>query len=306
MELRHLIYVTRLAQYLHFSRTAEDLCITQPSLSQQIMQVEEELGVKLFKRRSRSVELTPAGEEFVAHAATVLKDVERLQEAMRRCSATKKGRVRVGTLMNMALLNLNHHLQAFQDQHTNISLDILEMIGSDELLKLLGVGSIDLALTIPPPDLKLPRRFLSCPLIRGRVVAVLPVDHPLAARPSLRLVDLAEEKLVFPIRAHTLHNVILEACRNAGFKPKVAAMASMVETGIDLAARRFGITLVSSHFASAIRRQGLIVLPIEPAISRDILMTYDGRAADNTALNTLVHFLTAAYGVTRQSPDTCV
>ena len=90
MEIHQLQYVLKVASHLHFSNAANDLGITQPSLSQQIDKLEKELGCKLFDRKTRSVELTPAGEEFIIYADHVLTELHRLSEAMQKFSVTKK------------------------------------------------------------------------------------------------------------------------------------------------------------------------------------------------------------------------
>lgn len=301
MELHHLKYVLRLAQRLHFSQAADDLRITQPSLSQQIILLEKELGVKLFERKTRSVELTPAGEDFVAHAETVIKDWQRLEEAMRQHAKEKSGYLRVGTLVNMAILNLTHHLQSFQSQYANIRLNIVELTGSGEILRLLEADGVDLAFAIPTPETKIAPRFSSTLLVPGHVVAALPADHPLAARKALALQELAGEKLIFPARAHSLYSQLLDAFRQAGLDPKIVGNNSQVRTGIDMAANGFGVTLLTSYFAAAALRPGVVIIPVEPAIPRDIVMVY-GKTADTFALNAFIHFLAAAYADWRTPP----
>lgn len=296
MEIHHLRYVAKLAQRLHFSKAADELQITQPSLSQQIILIEKELGVKLFERKTRSVELTPAGEEFVAYSASLLKDWDRLLDAMHRHSSIKKGHLRLGTLVNMSLLNLNQHLQSFQSENPNILINIVEVVGSSEVLKLLESGSIDIGFAIPTSELQAPSEFISFPLIPGFVVAVLPLNHPLASRSSLRLHELSQENLIFPARIHSAHAHILNACRNEGFEPKIVGTNSQVRTGIDLAAKGFGICLLSSHFVYGADRSDVAIIPIEPIIPRDITMVYARKTADTFALNLFVTFFATAYG----------
>ncbi len=295
MELHHLRYVLKLAERLHFSQAADDLRITQPSLSQQIILLEKELGVRLFERKTRSVELTPAGEEFVAHAETVMKDWHRLEEAMRQRSQTNSGCLRVGTLVNMSTLNLNHHLQAFQNQYANIRLNIVELTGSGEILKLLEADGVDLAFAILTPETKITPRFAATRLIPGRVVAALPAGHPLAARPAITLRELAREKLIFPVRAHSLHGQLLAAFRQAGLEPDIAGNNSQVKTGVDMAANGFGVTLITSYFAASVLRPDVVLLPVEPAIPRDMVMAYSQKIADTFALRAFIQFLAAAY-----------
>jgi DNA-binding transcriptional LysR family regulator len=295
VELHHLRYVLKLAERLHFSQAAADLRITQPSLSQQIILLEKELGVRLFERKTRSVELTTAGEEFVAYAATVMKNWHRLEEAMRQRAKTNSGYLRIGTLVNMSTLDLSRHLQAFQNQYANISLNIVELIGSGELLRLLEADGIDLAFAIPTPETKIAPRFAAALLIPGRVVSALPAGHPLAARPAVTLQELAGEKLIFPARAHSLYTQLLGAFRQAGLEPRIVGTNSQVKTGIDMAATGFGVTLLTSFFAAAVLRPDVVLIPVEPAIPRDMVMAYGQKIAGTFALNTFVQYFAAAY-----------
>ena len=291
MEIHHLHYVVKLAKCLHFSKAATELSITQPSLSQRVLQIEQELGVKLFERKTRSVALTVAGEEFVLYAEKTLAAWEQLQEAMRQQSSTKKGTLRVGTLLNMARLDLNNQVIAFKKEHPHIYVTIDEIVGSLELIRQLEAEVYDVVFFTPSPEMKLAKRIETWPVIAGRVVATLPMDHPLAGAKSVEIGELADEKLLFPAKAHSLYGLLLATCRHHGFEPKIIAQSSQVDTAIEMAAKGMGIALLSSQFVEASDRYGVVVLPIEPMIPRNITLAYSNQAANFSAVKVFRDFI---------------
>ena len=280
MELHHLRYVVKLAKCLHFSKAAAELNITQPSLSQQILLIERELGVRLFERKTRSVELTAAGEEFIVYADKVLVEWERLQEAMQR-SATKKGNLRIGTLLNMARLDLNMHVLAFQKAHPDIQITIGEMVGSYELLKHLEAKTFDVVFCIPSPEMRLNESIEIIPILSGHVVAVVAKDHRLSGKNTISLKEIADENLLFPAKVHSLYGVVLAACRSSGFEPKIVVQSSQVETSVEMTSKGLGVTLVSSLFAAASKCTGVSTIPVEPRIPRNISLAYSNHSANS-------------------------
>ena len=296
MELHHLCYVVKLAKFLHFSKAAAELNITQPSLSQQILLIERELGVRLFERKTRSVELTAAGEEFVVYAGKVLVEWERLQETMRQHSATKKETLRIGTLLNMARLDLNMHVLAFQKAHPDIQITIGEMVGSPELLKHLETKTFDVVFCIPSPEMHPNDSIEVIPILSGHVVAVVAKDHSLSEKKKISLKELANENLLFPAKVHSLFGVVLAACRNSGFEPKIIGQSSQVETSVEMTSKGLGVTLVSSLFAAASKCTEVSVIPVEPIIPRNISLAYSIHSTNSAVSHFRDHILRATAG----------
>lgn len=291
MEIHHLRYVVKLAKCLHFSKAAAELSITQPSLSQQILQLEQELGVKLFERKTRSVSLTKAGDEFVSYADRVIFEFERLQEAMRRQSETKKGSLRVGTLLNMARLDVNTQVWAFQSKHPEIQVTITEILGSYELIKQLEADAFDVVFCIPSKDMRFSEHINVCSIIPGRVVAAVPQGHRLAGKQTLLLSELAGENLIFPVKAHSLYLSLVAACRSCGFEPQIVALNSKSDTGVELSRKGIGITLLSSPFVDDSMREGVSIIAIEPEIPRHISLAYSKQTTNFSAVELFKAFI---------------
>lgn len=268
MELHQLRYVIQVAKRNHFSKAAQDLCITQPTLSQQIVKLEAEIGVKLFERKSRSVKLTTAGEEFIIYAKRALSEIDRLQQTMQEHTSLETGHIRIGALATIGNLRLTGLIASFQRRYPGIHLHLIEA-GSQDLIELLQARDIDVAFLIPPPDdlSILPIRLY--PLLEGQVVLVAGKDHPLSSTKEVLLVDLAHEKFIFPPRSHSLYEIVLKTCHTSGFEPNIICECSQLETMFGLAADGFGIAFATSQVVNtSSRANDLSIITFSPLIKR--------------------------------------
>src|ERR1700730_11754656 len=134
MELRHLRYFVAVAQRKHCTRAAEELNLAQPALSQQIQQLERELGVALLERTSRRVRLTPAGEAFLSRAERILAEVEQAQREMQEFAGIKRGRVVIGALQSLDAFHFSALLARFHSRYPEIEI-ILREEANEELLE---------------------------------------------------------------------------------------------------------------------------------------------------------------------------
>jgi DNA-binding transcriptional LysR family regulator len=220
MELRHLRYFVAVAEALSFSRAAIRLHVTQPALSRQIRDLEEELGCRLLRRGLNTrTELTPEGRQVLAGAQSLLAAAEKLVASVRKESA----RLRLGHYGSLWLDYFSPALRRFAQEHPTVSLQLVELTPR-ELAGALRRGEVSLAL-MGETDAELRKEF------RTRLVAAAPsrlalsATHPLAKRRKLRLAELREVDWVtwdekeFPWPKRLL----VEACRKAGFKPRIVA-----------------------------------------------------------------------------------
>ena len=219
-ELRHLVYFREVARRLHFRRAAEALAMAQPALSRQIAQLEAALGAALFTRTSRRVELTPAGELLAAQAEPLLRALAGIPAGVRAAAAGGAGHVRVAfTGLAMATV-LPGILREFHRRHPGIRLELSESPTSAQVAALAG-GEI--ACGFFHPDAAAPG-LQTRMLLRERNGVLLPADHPLAARPALRLRALADTPFVLFPRAHNpgFYDRMLAAFAQAGVSPRIA------------------------------------------------------------------------------------
>jgi DNA-binding transcriptional LysR family regulator len=254
VELRHLRYFVAVAEELHFGRAAVRLHIAQPPLSRQIRDLEQEVGVELFARGTRGVELTAAGRAFLVEVRQVLAQAERALRAAQRAGRGEVGRLRVGFVEAATYSGiLAEVLGVFRQEIPEVSLGLFEMdsLGQAEALR---EGRIEVGIVhSPPPDA---HRWLRVErVIDDGLVAALPRAHPLAARRQLALGDLAAEPFVLPPRftGPTLYDHLIAACRSAGFSPRVVQEAAGWSTLAALVAAGVGVSFAPQSIAQVER-----------------------------------------------------
>jgi DNA-binding transcriptional LysR family regulator len=241
-ELRHLVYFREVARRLHFRKAAEALAIAQPALSRQIAQLEAALGVRLFNRSSRRVELTQAGAALLERVDPLLASLLRVPADLRAVAEGQVGRLRVAfTGLAMATV-LPDILRGFHRQFPGIRLELNESPTSLQIAAL-QAGEIDCGFF--HPDAPAPGIGTTL-LLRERNGVLLPADHPLRARRSLRLKDLGETPFVLFPRAHNpgFYDRVLAAFALAGVAPRIAEEVWPRSNGVGLVRAGIGATFV--------------------------------------------------------------
>jgi DNA-binding transcriptional LysR family regulator len=219
VELRHLRYFIAVAEELNFSRAAERLHMAQPPLSAAIRQLERDLGVDLFVRTTRQVELTDAGRAFLQGARRTLADAERAAEDAKRAAAGELGQLRIAYSWSTRFETLPKLGRAFRASHPDVELLAQEMWNA-RMPAAFASGSIDIGLSLCP---EIGAELELAPVRQERMVALLPVTHRLAGEEAIPLSELADEEfVVFPREiAPRLHDAFMAIYRQAGFEPRV-------------------------------------------------------------------------------------
>lgn len=293
MQLNQLRYFLAVARRLSFTRAAASLPLSQPSLTNQVRRLEQELGVELFVRTTRRVQLTPAGEDFVHAAEQILALVEEAQIEMHEFSGLRRGRVLLGTIPTVGAFSLPPLLAEFRRRFSGIELAIQEE-GSDDLLRLLLEEEIDLAIVTAAeahPSGALERRCL----VVDEMVVLLPEGHRLADRASVGLGELAEERFVLFKPGYGLRRVVQEACAGAGFQPSIAFETSQRETIYGMVQEGLGVTLLPR---SGIHRGDYTwrLAPLTPpGVTRELSLAWKIRRRHSEASRAFREFLLAKF-----------
>ena len=241
-ELRHLVYFREVARALHFRKAAESLAVAQPALSRQIAQLEQALGVTLFVRSRRRVELTAAGRALLERTEPLLRSLAGIATELRAVSGGEVGHVRIAfTGLAMATV-LPGILREFHRRYPGIRLELNEMPTSAQLTAL-QAGEI--ACGFFHPDATTPG-MKTHQLLREKNGVLLPADHALAARPTLRLRDLADTPFVLFPRTHNpgFYDRVLAAFARAGVTPRIAEEVWPRANGIGLVRSGLGATFM--------------------------------------------------------------
>jgi DNA-binding transcriptional LysR family regulator len=297
MELRHLRYFVSVAEHLNFSRAAEALATAQPSLSQQIRQLEDELGVELFSRDKRQIALTTAGAEFLRDVRVVLAQLDTAVTYAREAQRGVRGELRIGYTGAAMLGTLPAAIRAFRSGHPDVRIT-LSLLHPAALFEALRNREVDAGAMLDGRDA--PRR----PGIDMRRLAVvelgvaLPNTHRLAGRRAIRLEELAGETLLLYARRHAgLYDVVLEVCRERGLIPERVEELDRIETIMGLIAAGEGVSIGPRVFEE-LQFPGVSYTPITPA-SKPLVMVV---ARNSEARSTLVDAFVATYERTK-SPD---
>lgn len=264
MELRHLRYVVTLAKELNFGRAAERLNISQPPLSQQIRQIEEELGVKLFHRTKRTVELTEAGRVFVEGARDILTRMERTAAATVATSRGEIGELTVGTVTttdNGFYRTFIAILRAFSAQYPGVRLR-LRTLNVQEQIESLRDGRIDVGfVTMPILD----AHFVT-ERVRSEPLAIaLPEGHVLTRMKTVPPAALAAERLIVMSRHLNpgFYDLVISFFRNAGFSLLTSDEADGIYTSLALVAAGRGVAVLPISLLE-IDRPGITMRPFAP------------------------------------------
>ena len=269
MELRHLRYFVAVAEELHFRRAAERLHISRPPLTQQIQDLEREVGVTLLDRTSRSVALTEGGRAFLAYARRSLAEADRAIEAAQRTARGELGWLTLAFVNSAAYEVLPPLLRAFHAQYPDVRLDLREL-PTENQLGLIG-GELDLGV-VRDPRVEQDDDLTLTPLVDEPLFAALPHDHRLAARRRVDLAELAADPFVMVSRAGTpsVHDATVALCLQAGFSPRTAEEALQYPTVLGLVAARYGIAIVPAC-ARLLRIAGVAYVPLADAGATSLL-----------------------------------
>jgi DNA-binding transcriptional LysR family regulator len=264
MELRHLQYFLILAEESNFSRAARRLHIAQPSLSQQIRQLELELETELFDRTVRPVRLTSAGQLLLRDAYALVNDVEATAREVRRAGRGEVGRLRIGYsyggLYDLVLSLLRRLRHAWPEANM-----VIHQLPVREQLPALSKGRVDLVLgRLTEP---LTSDVVVRPLRDEKLIAILPTGHPLACNGTVRLTQLRDEPFVmFPRRLEpVVFDNYIQACLSAGFSLRLEHEVSDAQTQALAIAAGLGIALSGDHLA--LRFPELVYRPVEPSFT---------------------------------------
>ena|SRR5437016_542103 len=240
MELHQLRYFCAVAETGSFSRAAEQSHVSQPSLSQQILKLEDELGARLFDRLGRSVRLTELGKTFLPRAHAVLRELEAAKGDVVEGKEFIGGPVSVGVIPTVGPYFLPARLTAFSRKFGQVRLTVVEEI-TPILLDRLRAGTIDVAI------LALPLRgheFDTFPLLTERLFAVLPQKHKLASRPSLSLKDLRTEPFLLLRDGHCFRDTAVAACDRARLHPQIVFESGQFSSLLSMVGAGMGVSIV--------------------------------------------------------------
>ncbi|GAA1592905.1 LysR family transcriptional regulator [Kribbella karoonensis] len=312
IEVRRLKVLRALADHGTVTAAAEVLHLTPSAVSQQLAALETEVGQELLERRGRRVSITSAGRLLLAHADTILAEVERAEDAMRLHANGANGEVRVTAFATAITLLVAPALTRLRETSPGLSLVVRDAEGHQGITQLLD-GDADLAIAVehrgsPRPD---DRRLTRIPLYAEPFVAVLPPNHPDAHLPdtppppgvpahgadgahggaAIELGALANDDWVMPAPGNPIRDVVLLACEQAGFQPRVVHQSDDFRAVAALVAAGGGVSLVPRLAVPEPTLALIRPLP-EPAPTRRVYAAVRTSRADHPLITATLTVLT--------------
>ncbi|GAE37085.1 transcription activator of glutamate synthase operon [Halalkalibacter akibai JCM 9157] len=219
MEIRQLKYFMEVAKREHMTEAADALHVAQSAVSRQIGNLESELGVDLFIRQGRRVRLTPIGRIFLENASQAMKMLENATREVKELLDPERGTIRISFPISMAAYVLPTAISAFREQYPEAKFQ-LKQATYYELIDLVLNGEYNMALlgSVPMNGEKLDGHVL----FKERIMALLPINHPLAHEPALRLSQLKDEPFILLPKGMQFREMIINHCLEQGFEPTIS------------------------------------------------------------------------------------
>jgi DNA-binding transcriptional LysR family regulator len=301
VELRHIRYFLAVAEEQNFTRAAEKLGIGQPPVSQQIRDLEEELGAPLFHRVPHGAELTEAGEAFLIEARSIRAGAERAKLAVQRAHRGQSGMLSLG-LSGSAALNplVTGAIRGFRRRWPDVLL-MLDEMNTMPLLERLGRGELDAAFIRPGLEdiegIRLHR------LDDEPMAVAMPARHRLVRSQGLELKALALEPFILfpPASGLSLYHEVIAACRSNGFDPVVGQVAPQISSALSLVSAELGVSVVPASIAQ-IQVAGVAYRPILGLAPVARLALASRRDSGQIVLQNFIHALRGAANGTDNQP----
>jgi len=288
-----------LAEHGSFTAAAEALSYTQSAISQQISTLERETGAILIERDRKRARLTEAGELLLGHADAILGRIEHAERDLSAYLQARSGRLRLAAFESAGAALVPIAVEAFHARHPDVELNVVQMEPVEAATRLEN-RQLDLAIAydLQPATGALGQELELTYLLDDRYTAVIPRQHRLAGKGVIELSELADDVWINTTERDLCHQIILSACRAAGFEPKVAFEVDEIATSQALIARGSGVTLLPG-LALGSRHRDVVVASLGDAAP--VRSIYAARLSTRYATPACEAMVTVLSGVARRA-----
>lgn len=291
MDINQLRYVAAIARFHSFSRAAEQLYVSQSSLSQQIMKLEKEIGYPLFLRTTKRVQLSPEGARFLTQAKCVLREFNALEAQVEATRSSLAHTINLGMSM-IYRPDTSQIVSRFMQEHPDIDLT-LTSAWELEILDMLHTGRIDIGLFGVDWENDDLSGVTVIPIRDEYTVAAVSRQNPLSQREHIRLEDLTAEPLIFTSEHSAVRRLVLQKFRQQGLIPSKVMMINEMETRLHCVRQNLGVALAMNSTHHWIGQEDIVLLPLEPKLVRtySIVVPQAGATHRSAAIQLLQDFL---------------
>jgi DNA-binding transcriptional LysR family regulator len=300
LELRNLTYVLEVAKQRNFTKAAETLHMTQPTLSKLVKSLEDELGVTLFDRSGKYVKLTDAGKAAIGQIQVIIQAVKDLHITLDDVSNLKTGTIKLGLPPVIGSVFFPRVVAPFQKLYPKIEFQMNEE-GSKKVEQLVMDGSIDLGVVILPVEESC---FGIMPFTRQKCSLVLHKSHPLSGQTSVSLRDLESEPFILFAKGFAVRQHVIDACRSVGFDPNITYESSQWDLLVEMVSAGLGVSFLPEAICAKIVNPDVRIVPeTNPSIPWNLVLIWNKERYVSYAMREFIKFL----GLTSEaadSPDT--
>ncbi|WP_223067288.1 cidABC operon transcriptional activator CidR [Paenibacillus caui] len=263
MDIRQLQYLVEVARQRSFTRAAEALFITQPTISKTIRVMEEELGVVLFDRQGKQIELTDAGRIIVERAQDILNSFQSLSAELDDLRNLKRGHIRIGLPPMVGASFFPKLMGLFHQRYPEITIRLFED-GAKKVEIDVAEGALDLGVVVLPTN----EEGFSCfPFVEEKLNLIVHPSHRLAGNKEVELSELHEEYFIMFAEDFALHDRIIRECQHAGFQPRIIYESSQWDLISQMVAANLGVALLPEAVCREMDPSRISVLPmVKPMI----------------------------------------
>jgi len=271
LEIRHLKYVTEIAQLGSFTRAAESLHITQPTISKMVRNLEDELGAEIFVREGKHIRLTDAGAAIVRYADPILKLLGELTTEINDLTYLNSGSVRIGLPPMAGSAFFPRVIKQFHERYPGIALRMVED-GASRIEERIMDGTLDAGVVLWPIN---SGAFDYFPLAEERLNVIMHPGHRLANRSQIELAELADENFILFASGFALHDRIIAECRSSGFEPRIVHESSQWDFIGEMAAAGLGIAMLPDTICRTLGQDKVRAARlINPVIPWELVMAW--------------------------------
>jgi len=260
MDIRHLEYFTEVAKQLNFTKAASALHISQPSLSKTVKSMEDELGVPLFYRSFRQLELTDAGKALLANANHVLHAYQNLTNELDDVMNLKKGQIRIGIPPIIGAAFCSSLISRYIDLLPSINVSLTE-VGTKTIKNGIHNGTLDVGFVCNHTEYK--QKYEMVELLKDPLMLVVHQDHPLQLLPAVTFDDIKSESFVMYRQDFSLYDRIIDVCASHQFYPKIVCESSQKDFMIEMVEAKLGVALLPSQICERISNNKIKTIPFQ-------------------------------------------
>ncbi|WP_163527161.1 cidABC operon transcriptional activator CidR [Halobacillus ihumii] len=270
MDIRHLKYFIEVSRFSSFTRAADHLFLTQPTISKMIKNLEEELGVELFDRSRKKLVLTDAGRVILEQAQTIDRAFNNLQTELDDLLGLQKGHIRIGLPPIMDADHFIRILGEFHQLYPNITFQLLEN-GTKKIEEDITNDQLDVGITVLPTE---EENFRYFSFMKEELKVIVPPSHRLGARKQVKLEELKDEPLILFNKDFALNDRIKEACKEAGFLPHVVSESTQWDFIGKMIAADLGISILPHSVSMLLKEDVHRIKVVKPMIEWDLALIW--------------------------------